>query len=66
MEVSLVAFLYQGNYASGLEALTRTFVVSGAIVGVDILLKVHQILNSLLYFSWKDMLARIRNVVNLS
>ncbi|KAH7571979.1 hypothetical protein JRO89_XS04G0178400 [Xanthoceras sorbifolium] len=39
LEVSLVAFLYQGNYATGLEALTRTFVVSGLIVGVDILLK---------------------------
>ncbi|XP_057961034.1 protein CANDIDATE G-PROTEIN COUPLED RECEPTOR 2 [Malania oleifera] len=39
LEVSLVAFLLQGNYASGLEALTRTFVVSGLIVGLDILLK---------------------------
>ena len=40
LEVSLVAFLLQGNYASGLEALTRTFVVSGLIVGLDLLLKV--------------------------
>ncbi|OVA18892.1 Uncharacterized protein family [Macleaya cordata] len=40
MEISLVTFLLQGNDASGLEALTRTFVVSGIIVGVDILLKV--------------------------
>ncbi|OVA13101.1 Uncharacterized protein family [Macleaya cordata] len=40
MEISLVAFSLQGNDASGLEALTRTFVVSGIIVGVDILLKV--------------------------
>ncbi|XVF30865.1 hypothetical protein REPUB_Repub16aG0094600 [Reevesia pubescens] len=39
LEVSLVAFLLQGNYASGLEALTRTFVVSGLIVGLDLLLK---------------------------
>ncbi|GKV05524.1 hypothetical protein SLEP1_g17525 [Rubroshorea leprosula] len=40
LEVSLVAFLLQGNYASGLEALTRTFVVSGLIVGLDLFLKV--------------------------
>ncbi|XP_022747233.1 uncharacterized protein LOC111296983 isoform X1 [Durio zibethinus] len=40
LEVSLVAFLLQGNYASGLEALTRTFVVSGLIAGLDLLLKV--------------------------
>ncbi|OMO55331.1 hypothetical protein COLO4_36048 [Corchorus olitorius] len=39
LEVSLVAFLLQGNYASGLEALTRTFAVSGLIVGLDLLLK---------------------------
>ncbi|KAJ7973415.1 Transmembrane protein adipocyte-associated 1 [Quillaja saponaria] len=39
LEVSLVAFLLQGNYASGLEALTKTFVVSGLVVGLDILLK---------------------------
>uniref|UniRef100_A0A5B6YGS9 Putative transmembrane protein adipocyte-associated 1 n=1 Tax=Davidia involucrata TaxID=16924 RepID=A0A5B6YGS9_DAVIN len=39
LEVSLMAFILQGNYASGLEALTRTFVVSGLIVGFDILLK---------------------------
>lgn len=40
LEVSLVAFLLQGNHASGLEALTRTFVISGVIVSADILLKV--------------------------
>nr|XP_010923606.1 transmembrane protein adipocyte-associated 1 [Elaeis guineensis] len=39
LEVSLVAFLLQGNHASGLEALTRTFVISGVIVSADILLK---------------------------
>ncbi|XP_057503405.1 protein CANDIDATE G-PROTEIN COUPLED RECEPTOR 2-like [Actinidia eriantha] len=39
LEVSLMAFLLQGNYTSGLEALTRTFVISGVIVGFDILLK---------------------------
>jgi hypothetical protein len=39
LEVSLMAFLLQGNHASGLEALTRTFVVSGVIVGLDLLLK---------------------------
>lgn len=40
LEVSLVAFLFQGNYASGLEALARTFMVSGLVVGLDLLLKV--------------------------
>ncbi|KAF7851727.1 hypothetical protein BT93_L3037 [Corymbia citriodora subsp. variegata] len=39
LEVSLVAFLLQGNSASGLHALTRTFVVSGLIVGLDLFLK---------------------------
>ncbi|XP_044480416.1 protein CANDIDATE G-PROTEIN COUPLED RECEPTOR 2-like [Mangifera indica] len=39
LEISLLAFLFQGNYASGSEALTRTFVVSGLILGLDILLK---------------------------
>ncbi|GAV64209.1 Tmemb_40 domain-containing protein [Cephalotus follicularis] len=39
LEVSLVAFLFQGNHASGLEALTRTFIVSGLVVGLDTLLK---------------------------
>lgn len=39
LEVSLVAFLLQGNHASGKEALTRTFVVSGLIVAFDTLLK---------------------------
>lgn len=41
LEVSLLAFLLQGNHASGLQALTQTFVVSGLIVGFDILLKVY-------------------------
>lgn len=40
LEISLVAFLLQGNYASGLEALMRTFVISGIIVAGDIFLKV--------------------------
>lgn len=39
LEVSLMAFLLQGNDVGGLEALTRTFVVSGLIVGFDIILK---------------------------
>ncbi|CAN6714935.1 unnamed protein product [Malus baccata var. baccata] len=39
LEVSLLAFLLQGNYASGLEALTRTFFISGILVVLDILLK---------------------------
>ncbi|KAK4273519.1 hypothetical protein QN277_021902 [Acacia crassicarpa] len=39
LEVSLLAFLLQGNIASDSEALTRTFGVSGLIVGLDISLK---------------------------
>jgi hypothetical protein len=39
LEVSLVAFLFQGNYASGAEALTRTFLISGLVIGLDLLLK---------------------------
>lgn len=39
LEISLIAFLLQGNHASDLEALTRTFVVSGVIVAADVLLK---------------------------
>ncbi|KAK6920985.1 Transmembrane protein TPRA1/CAND2/CAND8 [Dillenia turbinata] len=41
LEISLVAFLViQENYASGLETLTRIFVISGLIGGVDLLLKI--------------------------
>ncbi|GMG99658.1 hypothetical protein Nepgr_001498 [Nepenthes gracilis] len=39
LEVSLIAFILQGNYASGLDALARTFAVSGLLVGFDIFLK---------------------------
>ncbi|KAK2973853.1 hypothetical protein RJ640_003261 [Escallonia rubra] len=39
LEISLIAFLLQENYASGLESLPRTFILSGLIVGVDIFLK---------------------------
>ncbi|XXG55572.1 hypothetical protein AAC387_Pa03g3213 [Persea americana] len=39
LEISLVAFLLQGNYASGLDALMRTFVISGIVVAGDIFLK---------------------------
>lgn len=39
LEISLVAFLLQENYASGLQALAHTFSISGLIVGADILLK---------------------------
>ncbi|XP_071731554.1 protein CANDIDATE G-PROTEIN COUPLED RECEPTOR 2-like [Rutidosis leptorrhynchoides] len=39
LEISLVAFLLQESYASGLETLAHTFIVSGVIVGADILLK---------------------------
>ncbi|KAJ8752736.1 hypothetical protein K2173_007046 [Erythroxylum novogranatense] len=39
MEISILAFLLQDNYSSRLEALARTFVVSGVVVVVDILFK---------------------------
>ncbi|XP_031131361.1 protein CANDIDATE G-PROTEIN COUPLED RECEPTOR 2 [Ipomoea triloba] len=39
LEVSLIAFLLQGNYSSGQEALTRTFLISGLVVGLDMFLK---------------------------
>lgn len=40
LEISLLAFLLQEDYTSGLGALAHNFVVSGIIVGVDMLLKV--------------------------
>lgn len=40
LEVSLIAFLLQGNESSGFESLARTFVISGAVVAADVLLKV--------------------------
>lgn len=40
LEISIVAFLLKENYASCLETLARTFMVSGLFVGVDLLLKV--------------------------
>jgi hypothetical protein len=36
LEVSLIAFLLQGNDASGFESLARTFVISGAVVAADV------------------------------
>ncbi|KAJ0789978.1 putative transmembrane protein TP [Helianthus annuus] len=39
LEISLIAFLLQENYATGLETLAHTFMVSGLIVGADMLLK---------------------------
>ncbi|KAJ0253118.1 hypothetical protein HA466_0121990 [Hirschfeldia incana] len=39
LEVSLVAFLFQGNYASGAQALTRTFLITGFVIALDLLLK---------------------------
>ncbi|XP_052175715.1 protein CANDIDATE G-PROTEIN COUPLED RECEPTOR 2-like isoform X2 [Diospyros lotus] len=40
LEISLMAFLLQENYATGLEKLARTFILSGLIVGIDALVKV--------------------------
>lgn len=43
LEVSLIAFLLQGNYTSGTEALTRTFAISAMLVGLDVFLKVFHV-----------------------
>ncbi|EOY22050.1 Transmembrane protein adipocyte-associated 1 isoform 1 [Theobroma cacao] len=43
LELSLVGFLLQESYANGLEALARTFTISGIIVAVDMLLKMDYI-----------------------
>ncbi|KAL0558401.1 hypothetical protein IC582_002965 [Cucumis melo] len=39
LEVSLLAFLFQGNNVGSVEALARTFIVSGIFVGLDLVLK---------------------------
>lgn len=39
MEISIVAFLLQGNHSTGSDDLTRTFLASGIVVAVDLLLK---------------------------
>ncbi|XP_051152619.1 protein CANDIDATE G-PROTEIN COUPLED RECEPTOR 2-like [Andrographis paniculata] len=39
LEISIVGFLLQENYASGLDALAHTFVISGSFVAVDILVQ---------------------------
>lgn len=46
LEISIVAFLLQENYASGLEALAHTFLVSGSFVAVDILVQVMNVSHS--------------------
>lgn len=40
LEISLLAFLLKENYSGGMEALLHNFVISGILVGVDVLLKV--------------------------
>ena len=47
LEISLLAFLLQEDYATGLDALAHNFVVSGIVVGVDMLLKVKPFLTKL-------------------
>ncbi|CAN1795870.1 Protein CANDIDATE G-PROTEIN COUPLED RECEPTOR 2 [Linum perenne] len=39
LEISVIAFLLQDNYATGMGTLGRTFLVSGIIVAVDLLFK---------------------------
>ncbi|XP_022924104.1 uncharacterized protein LOC111431639 isoform X1 [Cucurbita moschata] len=40
LEISLVAFLLKGNYSGGMEAMFHNLIISGTLVGVDVLLKV--------------------------
>ena len=40
LEISLVAFLIQGNTAVESDALKHTFILSGDVAAVDMLLKV--------------------------
>ncbi|CAK9312236.1 unnamed protein product [Citrullus colocynthis] len=40
LEISLLAFILKENYSGGMEALLHNFVISGILVGVDVLLKV--------------------------
>lgn len=51
LEVSIVAFLLQENYTSGLETLAHTLTVSGIFIGLDILLKVISIFLLLKYIN---------------
>lgn len=46
LEISIVAFLLQENYANGLEALAHTFLVSGSFVAADILIQVMDVSHS--------------------
>lgn len=39
LEISLVAFFLRDSYASGLEALAHNFIISGIVVGIDLLFK---------------------------
>ncbi|CAA0826606.1 Protein of unknown function- transmembrane-40 [Striga hermonthica] len=39
LEISIVAFLLQDNYANGLEALAHTFLITGSFVAVDLLVQ---------------------------
>ncbi|KAF7838524.1 transmembrane protein adipocyte-associated 1-like protein [Senna tora] len=39
LEISLMAFVLKDNYRNGIEALAHTFLVSGIVVTVDMLLK---------------------------
>ncbi|KAG5399187.1 hypothetical protein IGI04_021001, partial [Brassica rapa subsp. trilocularis] len=51
----LVAFVFQGNYANGGEALTRTFLISGLVIGLDLLLKEEDVnLENVYYSEMKD------------
>ncbi|KAH0881539.1 hypothetical protein HID58_068933 [Brassica napus] len=48
-KVVLVAFLFHGNYANAREALTRTFLISGLVIGLHLLLKVTIMFISAIY-----------------
>jgi hypothetical protein len=61
LEISLLAFLLQEDYTTGLDALAHNLVVSGIVVGVDMLLKVKPFLTKLLSFSLCNILCLCMN-----
>lgn len=65
LEVSLLAFLLQGNHAGGLDVLTRTFVISAVIVAADTLLKVTNDAKRLLITLAINVLDRVASPVPL-
>lgn len=56
LEISLMAFVLKDNYTNGMEVIANTFLVSGIIVIVDILLKVIPGFRSYLFKTYMHVL----------